>query len=113
MYRNIRDLDEFNAQKAGNSLMLVYFSHEGCNVCKVLKPKIEEIVKNTFQRLELFYVDTLQQPELAGQNSVFAVPTIILFSDGKESHRFSRNFGLDELLEKLERFYSLAFGPGP
>ena len=112
MYRNFKDLDEFETQKASNILMLVYFSHENCNVCKVLKPKVEEYVKEFFQRLGLFYIDTVKQPELAGQNSVFTVPTIILYTDGKESQRFSRNFGLDELMEKLDRFYTMAFGSG-
>ena len=57
----------------------------------------------------MVYADTVRFPEIAGQNSIFAVPTIVAFLGGKEYFRRSRNIGLGELNELIERPYSMMF----
>ena len=90
------------------SLILVaYFSHEACNVCKVLRPKVKELTA-TFDNVDFLYVNTHEQPELSGQHLIFAVPTVIVFVEGKEAKRFSRHFGLDELEALLARYSEMA-----
>ena len=90
--------------------LLLYFSHEHCSVCKVLKPKVSELISERFPRMKARYVDTERTPLLAGQFSVFAVPTLLLFFDGREQTRYSRNFSLDQLEGAIERPYTLLFG---
>ena len=41
--------------------------------------------------------------------NVFAEPTVIVFFDGKETIRKSRNFGLQELEDAIKRPYQLIF----
>ena len=89
--------------------VLAYFSTTECNVCKVLKPKLMELVLSEFSQISLVYVETNLQPEVAAQNRIFAVPTLLVFFDGKEYIRKSRNFGLDELRKELLRPYRLMF----
>ena len=89
--------------------VLAYFSTTECNVCKVLKPKVMELVLSEFFQISLVYVETNLQPEVAAQNRIFAVPTLLVFFDGKEYIRKSRNFGLDELRKELLRPYRLMF----
>ena len=89
--------------------VLAYFSTTECNVCKVLKPKVMELVLSEFSQISLVYVETNLQPEVAAQNRIFAVPTLLVFFDGKEYIRKSRNFGLDELRKELLRPYRLMF----
>jgi thioredoxin-like negative regulator of GroEL len=106
---SLKGTEEFETLVEDNAGVLFYFSHDECNVCKVLKPKVGELVKKKFPLMKMFYVDVRNQPEIAGQNSVFAVPTIILFFGGKEFTRRSRNLGIDELEELISRPYSLMF----
>ena len=87
--------------------VLVYLSHEKCNVCQVLKPKVTELLQSEFPHMKMVSVDTENQPKIAAQLSVFAAPTVILFFEGKESKRFSRNFGLIELHAAIKRYYEL------
>jgi thiol-disulfide isomerase/thioredoxin len=87
--------------------VLTYFSTETCNVCKVLKPKIAELVQNYFPEIKLFYINSEKLPELAAQNQIFAAPTILVFFEGREFIRKSRNFGIDELRQEMERPYNL------
>lgn len=78
------------------ALLVVYFSTPECTVCKVLRPKVEHMVTE-YPEIRFLYVDSSRHPDVAGQHIVFAVPTIILFSEGREMRRFSRNLSLDDL----------------
>ncbi len=83
--------------------VLLYFSTPQCNVCKVLRPKLTALFAEHYPEIHNCYVDTTVTPEISGQYSVFAVPTIILFLDGKEFVRKSRNFSPAELIEEIRR----------
>lgn len=92
-----------------NEALLLYFSTSACNVCKVLKPKIAQMLEVHFPKIRMFYVDTEQVPEAAGQFSVFAAPTLAVFFAKREFLRRSRNVGIDELAQQIERPYELMF----
>lgn len=109
MIENINSLDEFRNVIKNNAGVLVYFSHDKCNVCKVLKPKISIMLAEHFPDIKMFYSDTVLFPEIAAQNSIFTVPTIIIYFDNKEFIRKSRNIGVSELMKELERPYKLMF----
>jgi thioredoxin 1 len=89
--------------------ILVYFSHEQCNVCKVLKPKTAALLTTRFPKIKLFYCDTVAQPDMAAQHQVFAVPSILIWFQGRETFRLSRNISLTELEQTLARPYNLLF----
>lgn len=92
-------------QKIANTPLLIsYFSYPACNVCKVIRPKIEELLKN-YPKVHFEYINTEEERMVAGQNSVFAVPTIILFNQGKELKRWSRNFSISDVESELDRIY--------
>ena len=92
-----------------NDAVLLYFSTSACNVCKVLKPKVAQMLEDHFPKIRMFYVDTEKVPEAGGQFSVFAAPTLAVFFDKREFVRRGRNVGIDELAQQLERPYELMF----
>ncbi len=94
---------------SSNEAIAVYFSTEYCNVCKVLKPKVKELLENDFPNIKFVYVDIEKQKEVSGKYSIFTVPTLVFFFNGKESFRKSRNFSLAELYQAIERPYSFLF----
>lgn len=108
-YTNIQTLEELDQALHSHSAVLVYFSHQNCNVCKVLKPKVKDLVVNNFPHITLLYVDTVKYPEVAGQYSVFTVPTILVFFDGKEYIRESRHISLSAFSERIDKLYSVYF----
>ncbi len=89
--------------------LLLYFSSDACNVCKVLKPKVVELLQVHFPRMEMGYIDTVHSPELSGQHRIFTIPTLLIFFQGREQHRFSRNISLQQLEAAIERPYGLIF----
>ena len=89
--------------------VLAYFSHERCNVCKTLKPKLSEVFDKSFPKIKQVYIDVEKYPEIAAQLSIFTVPVIILYFEGKETYRKARNVGIEELVELVSRPYNLLF----
>ncbi|HHH53652.1 MAG TPA: thioredoxin [Bacteroidetes bacterium] len=106
---NINTFEHLNETINKENGVLVYFSHESCNVCKVLKPKVADLVKEKFPKLKMVYSDTVKIPEAAGQNRIFAVPTILVFLEGREYIRASRNISVDDLERQIERPYNMMF----
>ena len=99
-------LNEFENNIVEKIVTVVYFSHDECNVCKVLKPKVIGLVEK-YDDFGFIYVNTNESPDICGQYTVFTVPTVLVFVEGKESKRFSRNFAMTELEELLDRFNEL------
>lgn len=109
MYTEIESFEEFLKLKKEEPALLAYFSTEACNVCKVLKPKVAELIQSEFSNIKLVYIKSDKLPEVAAQNQVFAAPTIIVYFDGSEYIRKSRNIGIGELQIEIERPYSMMF----
>ena len=109
MINTIETFERYNEVIEKEDAALFYFSHEQCNVCKVLKPKVAEMLTSEFTEMKMYYCDTKKSPELAAQNSIFAVPTLLIYFGGRESIRKSRNIGINELREHIERPYSMIF----
>jgi thioredoxin-like negative regulator of GroEL len=105
----IQSNQEFDQILAENDAVLVYFSTEICSVCQVLKPKVIEMVSESFPKMKMVFVESNRLPELAAQNRVFAAPTVVVFFAGRETIRKSRAFGVDELRSEIQRPYSILF----
>ena len=97
------DLQEHIAQ---HELLLVYYSTPTCQVCKVLRPQVEDLVKAT-PGWSYQYIDLSTAPEIQGQGLIFTVPTLVLYVGGTEAKRFSRNLAVGELEADLIRYAEL------
>ena len=105
-------LDSIEAMQgfvAGNEAAAIYFAGANCGVCHVLEPKLRALLAEHFPRVAIGRVATEQAAELAAQQSVFAVPTLIIFFDGRESFRYARNFSLGEVERDIARPYGMFF----
>jgi len=109
LYKDILSEDEFSNFITSYKAALVYFSKPTCNVCRVLKPKIYEMLENNFPQIEAAYINCESSKELAAQNKIFTVPVIIIYFEGKEFIRKTRNSNIAELKNELNRPYSLLF----
>ena len=106
----IHSILEFDLTLAENDAVLAYFSTEICSVCHVLKPKVIEMISDSFPKMKMVFIESDKLPELAAQNRVFTAPTVVVFFAGRETIRKSRAFGVDELGSEIRRPYFLLFG---
>lgn len=104
MMETAADYLEIDATLASSPMVLLYCSQPGCNICKSLLPKVEELLKK-FPKVNSLYVDLEEIQEFAGQHTVFNMPTVLFFAEGKEQFRLVRAFGINELEDKMERLY--------
>lgn len=109
MLKNINNLEEMDTIIDTVESSLFYISTEACGVCKVLKPKIMELFKERFPKVELYYIDSEKSPEIAGQLSIFAIPTVLVYLDKQEFIRESRNISIGELERSFSRPYNMFF----
>jgi len=92
-----------------NDAVLLYFSGKNCAVCKALQPKIHDLFTENFPKIEQIYISADIYPEIAAYFSIFTVPSLLVYFEGKETKRESRNISVDQLAQKTKRLYELYF----
>ncbi|MFA6195785.1 MAG: thioredoxin family protein [Sulfurimonas sp.] len=90
-----------------NPAVMLYFSAPTCNVCHALKPKLLEAIDKNFEKFEIVSIDVSTCQESAAHFSVFAIPTVLIFLDGKEFLRKSRHMSVDEVIREIQRPYEI------
>lgn len=106
--KDILNFDDFEEEVKSDGFHLFYLSRPTCGVCKALLPKVEEMATH-FPKIDLAYVNLDKVPQAAGQYSIFTIPGILLFVDGREMIREARHISLDGLEVKIDRLYNLAY----
>lgn len=90
-----------------NLAVMVYFSAPTCNVCHALKPKLLEAIDTNFKEFEIVSIDVSEAQEIAAHFSVFTIPTVLVFLDGREFLRKSRHMSVDEVIREIKRPYEI------
>lgn len=80
--------------------VVLYFTTKTCSVCKSIFPRLEALMQAYPQKY--YKIDVEHLPELAGQNRVFTVPTILVFAEGKEVLRESRFIDFSKIQRILD-----------
>ena len=87
--------------------VLIYFSTPTCNVCHALRPKISQEFEENFPKIKQVFIDSSVTPEIPAHFNIFSVPTILVFLNGKEFARESRNVSVPVLVNNIQRVYKI------
>ncbi len=79
--------------------VLVDFHAEWCGPCKAMAPALEQVAGELQGKLKVVKVDVDQNPQITQDYRIQAMPTLIMFSGGKE---VNRNVGALVQKTKLE-----------
>lgn len=74
--------NEFDAVVA-NGVVMVDFFATWCGPCKMLSPVLEEVASEVEGKANIVKVDIDESSELAQRYGIMAVPTMLIFKDGK------------------------------
>jgi len=88
---------------------MIYFFSDDCSACKILRPRVREMVASGFPEIAMHEVNAAENPMVTAEASVFASPTILVYFEGKEYLRESKYISVDQLRDKIERYYDLLF----
>ncbi len=83
---------EINAEEYSEILnstnpVVIDFHATWCGPCKVLSPILEEL-DDEIDGVEFVKLDVDQHPQIAGQNQVMGVPTVVILKNGEVKDRF-------------------------
>ncbi|BCB02264.1 thioredoxin family protein [Bacillus sp. KH172YL63] len=98
----VHSLDSIQSTLEKETIVLLYISRPDCSVCYGLLPQVERVLE-AHQSVVSIQADADEIPEIAGRFSVFTVPVIIVFVEGKEMFRKARFVPIDELNSQIGR----------
>ena len=69
-------------------LVLALFHSPGCEPCRQILPRIEELASTGSEVCRVLGVDADAHPDVVQRLGVAGFPTLVFFRDGQEIHRF-------------------------
>lgn len=81
--------------------VLVDFYATWCGPCQLMAGILEEVKGQLGDRLKVVKIDSDKYPELATEYQVYALPTLILFKQGKQVEKIEGVLQTEALKEKL------------
>ena len=79
--------EEYSEIVNSSNPVVIDFHATWCGPCKVLSPILEEL-DDEIEGVEFVELDVDQHPQIAGQNQVMGVPTVVILKDGEVKDRF-------------------------
>jgi thioredoxin 1 len=86
MSDKITELDSSNFEaviSAGSAPVVVDFWAPWCGPCKAIAPILEELAEELGDSVKICKVNVDNSSDIAGKYEIRAIPTILIFKDGK------------------------------
>jgi thioredoxin 1 len=90
-----------------NGFSLVKFGATWCGPCKAMDPVLAKL-EQEYDNVKIIKIDVDDNPELAKNYKIKAVPTVILFDNGKEIARIASAMKIDVLRNLIKETFNLA-----
>jgi thioredoxin 1 len=94
------DTEVLNSEKP----VLVDFWAPWCGPCRYLSPVVESIGEAHSEKIAVAKLNTDENQDLAMRYSIFSIPTLILFKDGREAARLVGYMPQQVIEERLRNF---------
>jgi thioredoxin 1 len=95
--------DQNFSQRIRTGVVLVDFLAAWCGPCKMMAPVLNELAEEVDGKVTIGKVNVEEQKVTASKFKIRSIPTMILFKNGKEIHRFVGIKTKDYLLKELDR----------
>ena len=96
-----QQFNSFEELLSDSDLLLVDFYADWCGPCQMMAPIVEQ-VNAQLQQLRVVKIDTDKYPELASKHHIHALPTLVLFKQGKPVDRIEGVMQTEQLVKRLQ-----------
>ena len=102
LIKNLSSADFDSSVSSGT--VLVDFWAAWCGPCKAIAPILDDLAKELSGKLTIAKVDVDAHPDLAAKFEVQAIPTLLVFKDGKLANRIVGMVNKASLSSKIAPF---------
>ena len=95
-------MEEIGQFTRTHTFSFLYLYRDDCSVCHAVQPQAASVLRE-FPQIHSMQANVSQLPLIAGEYSIFTVPVLLLFVDGKEVMRFARLVEMEKLHRQLQR----------
>jgi thioredoxin 1 len=95
--------DQNFSNKIKNGVVLVDFWAAWCGPCKMMGPVLNDLAEDVEGKVTIAKVNVEEQKMTASKFKIRSIPTMILFKNGAEIHRFTGFKSKDTILREFER----------
>jgi len=78
----------------------VDFYADWCGPCKIMGPIVDEL-SDKLKNIKFVKVNVDENPDLSSEYSIFSIPTLLVFKEGKMINQLVGVLGKDQLLKTL------------
>jgi thioredoxin 1 len=86
----------------GNVPVLIDFSAEWCQPCRMMPPILKEVKNQLGDRVNILKVDVDKNPAIAQKWMISGVPTLMIFKNGKQLFRQSGVIPAQQIIQILQ-----------
>jgi len=84
--------------------VLVDFSAEWCQPCKIQKPILQRLAKEEAGNVKIITIDVDRNPAIAQKYRIMSVPTLALFKNGEMLYRQSGVHQIGQLKQLISKY---------
>ncbi len=95
-------MSKFNDIIQGSTPVLIDFSAEWCQPCKMMPPILKDVKKQLGDRIRILKVDVDKNPAIAQKYQIRNVPTLMVFKNGQVVWRQAGVIPAQQLLQMLQ-----------
>ncbi|MFO5494191.1 MAG: thioredoxin [Cuspidothrix sp.] len=100
-----KEFSSFEEMLSGSDVpVLVDFYADWCGPCQMMTPILQQVNLQLKDKLRIVKIDTEKYQNLASQYQIFALPTLVLFKEGKPVDRIEGVMQAPQLVQHLKSF---------
>jgi thioredoxin 1 len=97
-----KNFTEMVLQGSHHRPVLVNFGAPWCGLCRILQPLINQAIPTWEDQIEVLHINADDNLRLSSTYRIKALPTLLVFSEGKVVQRFDQFRNRDDLQSSLD-----------
>lgn len=97
-------MSKFNEIINSDQPVLIDFSAEWCQPCKMMPPILKDVKKQLEDKIRILKIDVDKNPAIAQKHQIQSVPTMMVFKKGNIVFRQSGVMQAVQIVQMLKQF---------
>ena len=97
-------MSKFNEIIKGDKLVLIDFSAEWCQPCRMMPPILKQVKAELGDRIRILKVDVDKNPAIARKWMIQNVPTLMIFKNGETKFRQAGVIPAQQIISIVQPF---------